>query len=102
MRRIYYLRPGRPAEIRHVEGDLESIHDLLDGGTVEQIGWRGQLSALVDTNAEGKALARSCIIDSRIVAGPVIFCRYENAKMVDLTDDDVMMLQEHIETWTFT
>jgi len=32
----------------------------------------------------------------------VIFCRYDGDSMVDLTDDDVVLLQEHVDPWTFT
>lgn len=100
--KVYYLRPGHQPQWKTITNDLPSLVALIDGGYLEQLSIKGGLSVLMDEDGIEKGLLPNFTIMGVGVRGPAILCRYDaKGDMIDVTEDDVALFQEHLHQFGF-
>ena len=98
--RVVYVEPGKPACVREIGADLESIQEAVGGGLFECV-YPHEDSTVLVCNDEGKLRGMEgnrCLDTGSIIAGPFFVIGDAGENFRSLTDEEVeCYLQKYAE-----
>lgn len=97
--KIVVVKPGQPAEIRDIEGSLESMQKVV-GGYIECLNpWRSKVTLVCNEEGKIRGLQLNREITygygaKDIIFGTFFFCRREGEELVSLTEGEAEYIQK--------
>ena len=93
--KVIYKEPGKEAEIRNIDNDLETLQNLV-GGYIEHLTFIKGVGMIM--NEEGKLhdMEPNFIYGWDMVVGPVIFVGESGEDFRDISDDEAMRVLEFL------
>jgi hypothetical protein len=91
--RVMVFEPGKPGEVRTIDGSLESFQGIV-GGYIELLRDRKTgLSLYINEEGRLKDLPFNRIFGGYEVVGPAVFHRAKGENEASLTDEDIVALR---------
>lgn len=96
MIRVVYKKPGRTPRMSLIRNELKALQDRVDG-YIETVSLMDNIVMVVNEEGKLKKMQPNFLYGFDTIVGPAVFVATERDKMVSLTYDQIVKVEEFLK-----